>query len=317
EKYEDFVNVHGVLLAGSGLPVELHRKLFEKLGAENFDGGSYFQVEPVEEGGLRRLILSADSLGKDSDVFLVDHAWTFRLSDAYKQLKDIPGLVERMASLMSVDTDDEDDAVELLSVEDIVEEEFNNGDGIHSVRWLEIEDREIDDAALVSLDLPTKFPHLLALSLRGNKLRSSESVLKVVNRFKSIKALWLNHNPIVDNRDNLLENAILESCPELEIYNSRFTSKYSTWALGFCGGLYDMDNPGGGSLAGDDQLQGITSLDLSNRCIHSLIINQAFSPSIFPVLSYLNLRGNPLDENSTEQLVKHLRGFINLSDLEV
>lgn len=84
--YEDFVKVHGVLLAASGLPRTLHRKLFQKLTAETFDGGNYFQVESVEDGRQRRLVLTADLLGKDSDVFLVDHAWTFRLSDAYKQV---------------------------------------------------------------------------------------------------------------------------------------------------------------------------------------------------------------------------------------
>lgn len=85
--YEDFVKVHGVLLAASGLPQPLHRKLYQKLTAETFDGGNYFQVEPVEGGRQRRLVLTADSIGQHSDVFLGDHAWTFRLSDAYKQVQ--------------------------------------------------------------------------------------------------------------------------------------------------------------------------------------------------------------------------------------
>lgn len=81
------MRVHGVLLAASGLPQPLHRKLFQKLTAETFDGGNYFQVEPVEDGRQRRLVLTEDILREDSDVFLVDHAWTFRLSDAYKQVQ--------------------------------------------------------------------------------------------------------------------------------------------------------------------------------------------------------------------------------------
>ncbi|KAI3443556.1 hypothetical protein Pfo_000221 [Paulownia fortunei] len=324
ENYEDFVKVHGILLAASGLPQPLHRKLFQKLTAETFDGGNYFQVEPVEDGRQRRLVLTADFLGKDSDVFLVDHAWTFRLSDAYNQLQEVPGLVERMASLMCVDTDlnseaeepgDEDDAK--LSATEIVEREFCKVkvEGVHSVRWLELEDLEIDDAMLVSLDLPSKFPHLLALSLRGNKLKNSEIVVKVVAQFKSLRALWLNYNPILKTGDNYLEDSILPNCPELEIYNSRFTSKYGEWALGFCGGLYEKDNPGG-SYQSDHLLQSVTSLDLSNRCIHNLI-TKAFSPSELPILSYLNLRGNPLNENSVGELLKYLRGFINLTALEV
>ncbi|KAL8464103.1 hypothetical protein ACS0TY_033865 [Phlomoides rotata] len=322
--YEDFVRVHGVLLASSGLPQLLHRKLFQKLTAETFDGGNYFQVEPVEDGRQRRLVLTADILHKDSDVFLVDHAWTFRLSDAYKQLQEVPGLVERMASLMCVDTDlnsegeepgDEDDAK--ISATEVVESEFCRvkEEGIHSVRWLELEDLEIDDAMLLSLDLPSKFPHLLALSLRGNKLENSEIVLKVVTQFKSLRALWLNYNPLLKTGENYLEDQILLSCPDLELYNSHFTPKYSEWALGFCAGLYDKDNPGVSGQS-DHWLQNVTSLDLSNRCIQNLI-TKAFSPVEMLMLSYLNLRGNPLNENSVDELLKHLRGFINLTALEV
>lgn len=86
ETYDDFVKVHGLLLTASGLPQSLHRKLFSKLSSETFDGGSYFQIEPCEDGPQRRLVLTSESMPKDSDVFLIDHAWTFRLSDAYKQV---------------------------------------------------------------------------------------------------------------------------------------------------------------------------------------------------------------------------------------
>ena len=88
QTYEDFVNVHGVLLAASGLPQSLHRPLFEKLSAETFDGGDFFQVDPAEDGRQRRLILTSETMAAESDVFLVDHAWTFRLSDARKQVPD-------------------------------------------------------------------------------------------------------------------------------------------------------------------------------------------------------------------------------------
>ncbi|KAL7136862.1 hypothetical protein ABFS83_10G058000 [Erythranthe nasuta] len=324
EKFEDFAKVHGVLLAASGLPQALHRKLFQKLYSETFDGGNHFQVESVEEGRQRRLVLTEDSLGKDSDVFLVDHAWTFRLSDAYKQLQEVPGLAERMASLMCVDIDSNSEAEEpdgsddaKLSAMEIVEREFCKvkEEGIDSVLWLELEDLEIDDAMLVSLDLPSKFPHLLALSLRGNKLMNSEIMANVVAQFKSLKALWLNYNPILKAGDIDLEDSFLKNCPELEIYNSRLTPKYGEWALGFCGGLYEKDNPGG-SYQSEQLLQSVISLDLSNRCIRNLI-TKAFSPLEMPVLSYLNLHRNPLNENSVDELLKYLRGFINLTSLEV
>ena len=86
ETYEEFLKVHGLLLAASGLPESLYKLLFQKLAAETFDGGHYFQIEPCEDGRQRRLLLISDSIPKESNVFLIDHAWTFRLSDAYKQV---------------------------------------------------------------------------------------------------------------------------------------------------------------------------------------------------------------------------------------
>jgi len=86
ESYDDFVNVHGMLLTATGLPVSLYKQLFQKLSAETFDGGDFFQIDPCEDGRQRRLVLTADSMPKESNVFLIDHAWTFRLPDAPKQV---------------------------------------------------------------------------------------------------------------------------------------------------------------------------------------------------------------------------------------
>ncbi len=87
--FEEFQQVHAVLLASAGVPASLHRLLFEKLSADVFDGGSFFRIEPCEEDGLRqrRLILSCESMAKNSNVFLIDHAWSFRLSEARKQVR--------------------------------------------------------------------------------------------------------------------------------------------------------------------------------------------------------------------------------------
>ena len=41
-----------------------------------------------------------------SSIFLVDHAWTYRVSDCRPQLEQIPGLLERMAALMDVQSEE-------------------------------------------------------------------------------------------------------------------------------------------------------------------------------------------------------------------
>uniref|UniRef100_A0A2N9H5T5 Tubulin--tyrosine ligase-like protein 12 SET-like domain-containing protein n=1 Tax=Fagus sylvatica TaxID=28930 RepID=A0A2N9H5T5_FAGSY len=332
ETYEDFVKVHGLLLTASGLPRSLHYQLFQKLFSETFDGGVHFGIEPSDDGGRqRRLVLTSDFMAKESHVFLVDHAWTFRLSDAYKQLQEVSGLAERMAALMCVDIDLNSDAEETeevvdrvsqqngtkMSVLEAVESEIRsakgNGDG--TVRWLELEDLDIDDDTLSSLNLSSRFPGLLALSLCGNKLENVEIVAQEVTKFEHLRALWLNKNPVVKKCDDQLADRVLQGLPRLEIYNSHFTAKFGGWALGFCGGVYEKDNPGSVHES-DHQLESVSSLDLSNRCIHNLI-NKAFSPVEFPSLSYLNLRGNPLEQNSVADLLQVLKEFPCLRSLEV
>lgn len=48
-----------------------------------------------------------------------------------------------------------------------------------------------------------------------------------------------------------------------------------------------------------------------------LLFFQAFSPAKMPSLSHLNLRGNPLDQNSVGELLQLLKGFTCLNALEV
>ena len=69
--------------------------------------------------------------------------------------------------------------------------------------------------------------------------------------------------------DENLQQNVLDGSPNLEIYNSRFTHNFSEWALGFCGDIYEKDNPGS-IYPADHSLQDVTSLDLSHRCIHNL-----------------------------------------------
>ncbi|CAH9098466.1 unnamed protein product, partial [Cuscuta europaea] len=324
--YDDFIKVHGVLLASSGIPLKLYPLLFRKLAEQTFDGGQHFQIEPMEDGTQRRLLFTSDYLAKESDLFLVDHAWTFRLADAYKQLQEVPGLAERMAALMCLDADlshtvevgdtggAEDDPK--LSAEEIVAREvIKVTEGGDASRWLELDDLGIDDHMLSSLDLPHKFPNLLATSLCGNNLKNVENLVKEITQLNNLRALWLNNNPILENDDGRLEDAILQGCLRLEIFNSRFTPHYGEWALGYCGEIYNKDSPEC-VYHGDHPLLSIDSLDLSDRSISNLL-NKAFSPAEMPSLSHLNIRGNPLDHNTASDLLKLLKQFSCLRSLEV
>eukprot|EP01018_Ginkgo_biloba_P004957 Gb_30069 [translate_table: standard] len=328
--FNDFLQVHGLLLAASGIPPFLHQQLFTKLFTETFDGGNFFQIEPCEEGKQKRLVLSCDMLAKESDMFLVDHAWSFRLPDARNQLQEIPGLAERMGALMCViDECDQGNSESGIgegnhesadgtkeSLQDILEREIRNAkEEERDVLWLELEELEIDDDMLHSLGLSSKFQNLVGLDLWGNKLGTVEAVVQTVSQFGNLRALWLNENPVSKICGAALRSAILDTLPQLEIYNSQFTHNYSQWALGFCAGIYGADRP---LCTGEESqlLKNVKELDLSNRSIHSLS-NKVFNSLELPMLSSLNLRGNPLDHNSIDYLLQLLQGFINLQLLEV
>ncbi|GJX00283.1 tubulin--tyrosine ligase-like protein 12 [Tanacetum coccineum] len=156
---------------------------------------------------------------------------------------------------------------------------------------------------------------LIALSLCGNKLKANETIINEIVKFKPLRALWLNNNPILQNNDDYVADSIIHVCLNLDLLSSSFTRKYTEWALGFYGGIYDQENPGCGH-DNDHSLQDLSSLDLSNRRIHSLL-NKGFSPDAMPSLNYLNLRGNPLDDHSISNLQKLLEAFTSLDALEV
>lgn len=81
-----------------------------------------------------------------------------------------------------------------------------------------------------------------------------------------------------------MEVAILQGCPRLEIFNSYFTSKFGEWALCFCGEVYVKDKPS--SLQQNDHpLQSVTSLDLSDRCIHNLLNKVSTLLSVLPLFN--------------------------------
>ncbi|CAH9122036.1 unnamed protein product [Cuscuta epithymum] len=203
-----------------------------------------------------------------------------------------------------------------LSAEDIVARKvIKVTEGGDALRWLELDDLGIDDHMLSSLDLPHKFPNLLATSLCGNNLKNVEILVKEITQLNNLRALWLNNNPILENDDGCLEDTILQGCLRLEIFNSRFTPHYGEWALGYCGEIYNKDSPECVYHV-DQPLLSIDSLDLSNRSISNLL-NKAFSPAEMPSLSHLNIHGNPLDHNTASDLLKLLKQFSCLRSLEV
>ncbi|XP_024146022.1 tubulin--tyrosine ligase-like protein 12 [Oryzias melastigma] len=119
EQFAAFVALHAAALSSSGVPRVFWNSLFHKITHEVFDAGEVFGIlqfrEEEEETETKsnpaadvrcKVVVTRESGLQVSDpnsIFLVDHAWTYRVEHARQQLEQIPGLLPRMASLMGVD----------------------------------------------------------------------------------------------------------------------------------------------------------------------------------------------------------------------
>lgn len=74
---------------------------------------------------------------------------------------------------------------------------------------------------------------------------------------------------VCQHREDGLKDAVEVVLPHLEIYNSKLTKEYGLWAIAVCAGIFGADQPGLTPQA-KNVLEGVTSLDLSNRDLQSL-----------------------------------------------
>uniref|UniRef100_A0A8C1M287 Tubulin tyrosine ligase-like family, member 12 n=1 Tax=Cyprinus carpio TaxID=7962 RepID=A0A8C1M287_CYPCA len=120
ELFNVLMTVHSPALKAAKIPPLYWKTLHLKLANEVFDAGEVFGIMQVEEeeedeGNEQRVnpgdevaykvIVTRESGLQAADptsVFLVDHAWTYRVESARQQLLEIPGLLIRMASLMGL-----------------------------------------------------------------------------------------------------------------------------------------------------------------------------------------------------------------------
>ncbi|XP_032361195.1 tubulin--tyrosine ligase-like protein 12 isoform X3 [Etheostoma spectabile] len=141
EEFKGFVVLHGGALQSSGIPPIYWRSLHHKITNEIYDAGEVFGImqfkqEEEDEGEngsneerkrdnpvaviSSKVVVTRESglqASEPSSVFLVDHAWTYRVDHTRQQLEQIPGLLHRMAALMGVDFHGEapdPDTVELV-----------------------------------------------------------------------------------------------------------------------------------------------------------------------------------------------------------
>lgn len=125
-KYNEFVALHKPQLESSAVPVHLWPALYRKLSTDTFDAGEALQLllidydeEDEEETPendddstkpVFALEVAREQGIKASDpqaIYLVDHAWTFRLNSARQQLEEYPQLADRLSAITGVDLEHE------------------------------------------------------------------------------------------------------------------------------------------------------------------------------------------------------------------
>ncbi|KAF4526216.1 hypothetical protein B566_EDAN001901 [Ephemera danica] len=117
---ENFLTLHKYQLESSSIPKIFWEPLERKLRLQEFDAGDAFTLLKVDyEERVREprepawtVMVTPEEGISESDpnsIYLVDHAWTFRVSSALDQLRSNPELVTRLANMMDVNVEAEDD----------------------------------------------------------------------------------------------------------------------------------------------------------------------------------------------------------------
>lgn len=113
---EKFLTLHKYQLESSCIPKIFWEPLERKLREQIFDAGDSFQLLKVDYEDKERqpkepvyaVIVTSEEGVSESDpnsIFLVDHAWTFRINSAVDQLRATPHLVTRLANMMDISVD--------------------------------------------------------------------------------------------------------------------------------------------------------------------------------------------------------------------
>ena len=94
-----FYEFHGAQLIGSEFPPELISSLHLKLTDEAYDGGEFFEIIDNEENETFEVRAKAHVAAK-GNLFLIDHALTFRYPELRQSLKANPKIRERLEYML-------------------------------------------------------------------------------------------------------------------------------------------------------------------------------------------------------------------------
>ena len=203
----------------------------------------------IDEEEERMYLRATGQMAAYGDVYLVDHAWTFKQRSMYKELKENEKLRERMANMMRYPSKRDLPAENPYTKPKPTLEEY--------LKQIQETDEptlayELDEYEIKDLKAITFKPEVEEISLWGNEIFTPKDITEVLMTLPNLRALWLNDNPVQKNCSNF--NVIGDHFDKLEIFNSALTAKAGEWAMLF----YARDT-------GAKTLEEIESLTLSGK----------------------------------------------------
>ncbi|CAH1117227.1 unnamed protein product [Phaedon cochleariae] len=124
---DSFLELHRYQLISSGVPEHFWDSLNSKLINKTFDAGSSFQIVRLEleyeEREIHEPHWALQSLcfmecDDSQHIYLIDHAWTYKIEHAKQQLFEHDGLRVRLGDMLGLDIN--------ISTEQLVDDIFNN-----------------------------------------------------------------------------------------------------------------------------------------------------------------------------------------------
>ena len=191
---------------------------------EVFDIGNKVKIIVNQEDERVDLVCNAKSLNRNEDVYLIDHAWSFRYREAEPTLRSNDKLLDRMLNIVRYSEKQE------LPSNPYAKSRPSLKEYLASLSP-DQKSYDLDNYGITSLDSIHFSEQVEEISLFNNEIENPNEVAKNLTTLPNLKALWLNGNPVVDNCVNF--NHIGEYMPSLEILNSKFTTKAGEWSMMF------------------------------------------------------------------------------------
>lgn len=122
--YNNFLVLHKPQLILSGVPEHFWQSLCKKITDQLFDAGLSFQLVQIDYEDTERMpydplwsVIAIKDINytDSSHIYLIDHAWTFKANNIKANLRNVPGLLERMCNLMQISDKTTEEQIDKVS----------------------------------------------------------------------------------------------------------------------------------------------------------------------------------------------------------